>query len=587
MIARLLVRDIACGFVLALLSITIATSCAAIIFTGPMAASFPIGVGLGLLSAAVLGLTGAIRSSIPFAVIGPQPAVAAVLAVMVLSIAASTASPDLTARTLPTIRAAIVLTTVATAVVLLILGRLRLGRVVRFLPFPVVGGLLAATGWLVFKGGLTVLLGWPITVRDADRLLDMGTLARALPGVVFGIALLVFVPRTRHPLALPALILAGFAAFHVAARSGGLSPAEAADGGWVIGPATGSLLELWDPRTLGEVEWASFSHLGPAFLTVQAVVIVTLLLNVAGIEVATSWGTDVDRELRAAGAANLLTGLAGGMVGYHAPSPIILNHTIGSRGRIPGIVNALVCAAVLFCGGAVLAYLPRPVLGGLLLFVGAGLMLPWLYHGWSRFSPGDYAIVLGILLVSAVFGFLAGIAFGLVGACALFALRASGSDPVRAALDMRGGAVHIVVLHGHLFFGNATAVVVRLTRRLRTPNPPRFLLLDLRLVTTLDSSAAISVDRLRRAPECRCVSIGLVAAPGIVDELSRGGLLAARDPEIRVFDDLDSGLRWCEDELLREHDATAAGRSATPVDAIAPTATSTDPHRDWSEHGCR
>jgi SulP family sulfate permease len=196
-------QELANGTVMALLSVTVSTSCAAIMFNGPLEPLFGLGVGIGLITAVVLGIAGLLRSSAVFAVIGPQPAVAVLLAVMANSIAAAGGSAE---GAEATIRAGILVTTIASAAILLVLGRLRLGRYVRLIPTAVVGGVIAATGWLVAKGGVVVLIGYAPMLADLNALLDATSVMHLLPGLAFAVHLAWSVPR--HDYALPALIAA-------------------------------------------------------------------------------------------------------------------------------------------------------------------------------------------------------------------------------------------------------------------------------------------------------------------------------------------------------------------------------------------
>ena len=122
-------------------------------------------------------------------------------------------------------------------------------------------------------------------------------------------------------------------------------------------------------------EWRSF-------LAMVVVVIVTILLNAAGLELATRREMDLDRELRANGLANLASGLAGGMVGYLSVSRSLLNFQAGATSRVAGVWTAILCAGVAFVFTPALFYVPRPVLAGLLLYLGLALLREWL---WDTF----------------------------------------------------------------------------------------------------------------------------------------------------------------------------------------------------------
>ena len=65
------------------------------------------------------------------------------------------------------------------------------------------------------------------------------------------------------------------------------------------------------------------------------------------------------------------------MVGYHALSLSTLSYRIGARGRLPGLVAGAVCAVMLFAGSALLAFFPKPILGGLLFFLGLDFLVEW------------------------------------------------------------------------------------------------------------------------------------------------------------------------------------------------------------------
>src|SRR5690606_22305407 len=73
-----------------------------------------------------------------------------------------------------TIVVAAMLATVATGIVLLFLGWFRLGRLIRYVPFPVIAGFLAGTGWLIMMGGLGVMVGDAVSLDTAGLLLDPG-----------------------------------------------------------------------------------------------------------------------------------------------------------------------------------------------------------------------------------------------------------------------------------------------------------------------------------------------------------------------------------------------------------------------------
>ena len=148
--------DVFAGAVCSILSIAYCLSYAALIFTGPLAHFLSYGVSVTFLSAAVAGAVVASRSSLFFAVAGPDSSISVIIAAMVATLMRRMAAgghSDVLEATL----IVMALATAATGIVLCILGVTRAGRAIRFVPFPVIGGFLGATGWLMITGAVQVV----------------------------------------------------------------------------------------------------------------------------------------------------------------------------------------------------------------------------------------------------------------------------------------------------------------------------------------------------------------------------------------------------------------------------------------------
>ena len=89
-----------------------------------------------------------------------------------------------------TVVAAITLTSLLAGVFFWVLGWLRQGSLVRYIPYPVIGGFLAGTGWLLFQGGLGVMSDASLTLAHLPTLFQADLLLRWLPGVVLAVGLL-------------------------------------------------------------------------------------------------------------------------------------------------------------------------------------------------------------------------------------------------------------------------------------------------------------------------------------------------------------------------------------------------------------
>jgi SulP family sulfate permease len=177
-------------------------------------------------------------------------------------------------------------------------------------------------------------------------------------------------------------------------------------------------------------------------------------------------------------------------------------------------------------------------------------------------------------------GFLPGVVVGLVLAVVLFAVSYGRIELVRevafgetyhsnvdrppaqrAALRQMGDRVEILRVNGFVFFGSANGLLERIRKRVEA-SAPRFLVIDLRRVTGVDSSAVVSfvkVVHLATSAGSEVVFTG--ASDQVRRQLARGGVLPT--DVVRFETDLDRGLQWCEEGLLAE---AAAAHSAVAPD---------------------
>ncbi|HVM12019.1 MAG TPA: SulP family inorganic anion transporter, partial [Actinomycetota bacterium] len=219
------------GLVLGILEVVVATSFAAFIFSGPLAVHLPAGIGASLFAAvAVMGIL-AVTSSLPGAIGSVQDSTAAVMAIGAAAIASRL--PPEAPETFLTVILAVGVTTTAAGLFFLVLGTFRLGDLIRFVPYPVIGGFLAGTGWLIAKGAVGVLTGIDVSLATLGELGTSAAAARWGPGLAFAVILLVLLRRTGRFLLIPGMVIGGAVAFYVVLAATGTSIAAAESGGWL------------------------------------------------------------------------------------------------------------------------------------------------------------------------------------------------------------------------------------------------------------------------------------------------------------------------------------------------------------------
>ena len=110
-------------------------------------------------------------------------AIIALIATTVMATSGKDWSPELTFQF---IFVTIALTSVMVSVFFFILGSLKLGKLVRFIPYPVVGGFLAGTGWLIIKFAFIMTADMELSLANASSLFSQSTLLQWCPGLIFG-----------------------------------------------------------------------------------------------------------------------------------------------------------------------------------------------------------------------------------------------------------------------------------------------------------------------------------------------------------------------------------------------------------------
>lgn len=570
------------GLSAGLVVVVYATSYASLIYQGPLESALPVGLSLILAGLMLTVLVLARFSSLSAVVAAPQDVPAAILGLWAVSLPATLMITD--AGAAPTVVVAIALSSMVMGGVFFLLGGLRLGKLVRYLPFPVVAGFIAGTGWLIFQGGLSTLAQTPFSLEALGPFRAQAQWDVLVAGAIVALVLIASQTWIRHRLAFPLVLLVGLVAFQILMPGRVMNEAGGDQG------TLATAMRALPPLNLDQVDWALLQNHWGSLLSLVLISVVALLLNASALELMSGRDGRFNKELRAAGVANLLGGLVGGMPAFHSVSASGLAQKLGTnngldQGWLPGLVAALVCAVALLGGDAWLALAPRPLLGGLLLFLGLSLLNQGLGNALRRALAtgrwGDLLIGVVILISIELFGFLESVSLGLFLALLLFVIDYARIDVIRSAytgaerssnvdrsdeqqdwLHHHGGETQILELHGYLFFGTAERLLAWVRDRLREGADEqsdrdllRYLILDFRRVTGVDSSALHCFRRIAQLSRDKGFSVFV----SDVDEVAAAQLPLAGHVSgasgvqgwQRVAD-LDHALEWAEEMSLEQ-----------------------------------
>ncbi|MDA0268775.1 MAG: SulP family inorganic anion transporter, partial [Cyanobacteria bacterium] len=432
--------------------------------------------------------------------------------------------------------------------------------------------------WLLVRGFVQITTDLPLSWSALGLLWAPAALGCWAPGLGFAIALLTATRLWKQFWVMPAALLTCGALFYLGLWGTGISIDTARNLGWLLGPfpAGGQLWSPITPQLLGQVHWVAIGHQGGGLLTVMLISLLSLMLSNSSIELVVGQDLNLSGELKAIGLANVVSGLGGGMMGNQALPSTLLVHDLGAKHRLTGLLAAVPSLAVLALGSDFLSYLPKAVLGSVILYLGLSLLWKWLYQAYFTLPFWDYLTVWVTLVVINAVGFLQGILTGFVITVILFMYRYSQVDVASQGFDgattrsnvdrsprqnqilaQTGQQIYVLELQGFLFFGTANYLLSKVRDRVsgQGSDPPspalRYVLIDFRQVSGLDSSAVLTFDKILKLARQQDFALLLTnLLPELEATLQRGLGVNWHGDRCQVFADIDRGLEWCEQQIL-------------------------------------
>ena len=573
---RTLLPNLVSGLIFGLLNIAYAIALAAFIFTGDLSNHISIGVSAVLISCFLTGLAIAAGSSIPGVISTPKGYICAIIALIATSVSTHTlASPH---QFLPTIVAAIMISSILTGIFLLTLGLFQIGNHVRLIPYPVIGGCFAGAGLLIVKGSFSIMLGVQFNLENIQLLLQYHKLILWGPGFIFAVLLFGLERRYQHFSIMPVLLLGSIGLFYLLLMLTNTSIVQAKGAGLLFSDfSAGKLFPPLDLIFFNNVNFFALNEQVGNIITIVFLSTISALLVTSLIEVGTEKHINLEKDLKVAGIANIATGLLGGVVGFHTASDTVLSYKFGAKRRLSGIVYAVICGASILIGPSIITYFPKPVMGGLVLFLGISILAEWVYDAWFKLPKTDYFLVIIILVVVGSLGYLNGVGLGIIVAAILFIINYSRINVVkhelsgkkyyskveRAAshkklLKEKGEQIYILILQGYIFFGTAARLLNQIKQRFESTTKPRvrFVILDFRMVSNIDSSAVNSFVRLKQLSFTQQVNVVFANLnSSIRQQLQHIEYFGKEDTVCCDFPDLDHALEWCEEQMLKMENA--------------------------------
>ncbi|MBD2433973.1 MULTISPECIES: SulP family inorganic anion transporter [Fischerella] len=481
----------------------------------PLALAFAVASGVdpkaGLYTAIVAGIIAAVFGGSPVQITGPTGAMAVILVGIVAKYGIEK----------------VWIAGVMAGIIQIALGVAKLGRLVKFIPYPVTAGFTNGIAVIIFCGQLNNFFG-----------LQLPRSEHFLPGLWQTVMHLEGLNWAAVGLATVVIVIKLFWARITTTIPGSLV-------GLVLATAIASFLHL-DVPTIGAIpqslplpqsipHWNDFGLIreliNPALALAALGSIESLLSAVVADGMTVSEKHDSDRELIGQGLANMIVPFFGGIPATGAIARTAVNVRSGGKTRLSGVIHGLALAMIVLTLAPLAAQVPLAALAGILM-VTSVRMIEWEAIGLLvRATYSDFAVMILTWAVTIFFDLVLAVEVGLIAAGALFIKRMSdlslGKVPETEAfppgvpLEL-SKQIAVYRVDGPVFFGAAE----RFVTFLRNEPEVKYLILRLRFVPNMDTTGLVAMEDIYhdlKRHDCRLLLSGL--QPEVHKLLERSGLL--------------------------------------------------------------
>jgi SulP family sulfate permease len=290
-----IIAGILSGFVIVILIIAFS----ALIFKGRLQLYLSIGLCSAIAASFLSNIINAGLGSIPFSIARLEPAVGAILAIILAHIAASITEASL----FPTLIITVMLISLLTGFFMFFIGYFNFGQIIRFVPYPVLGGVIVGSALIMARSSLNLVSNHQFNMEyltQTQSLLQLGI------SVGFALFLLVFKRVWMLPFSILLLSMVVILSLH----GTHISTEDAINSGWLFSSFKPTFIfNSVNLSMFNQVDWMAIVNQSGYIFGLLSLIIILFLLNIGGIETAEKVDANLDQELKAAGVANIMGGL--------------------------------------------------------------------------------------------------------------------------------------------------------------------------------------------------------------------------------------------------------------------------------------
>ena len=551
-----------------------------IIVYGPLGAEFlPVAALLGIYGCLLGGICAALLGGTEIQITVPKAPLSLLLAAFVAPLALSLQIPDVASRNILIVGLASLCVLIA-GIVQFLFGALRLGNLIKYVPYPVVSG---------FMNGIAVILileqiGPLVGARGHVGLIEIfhnPTVVQPLTLVVGLTTIIVIFFARRFIKAVPASLIglvAGTAVFYILKNIPGVS---------AMGPVIGNFSFQWPkpeilPGAFRLLDQIDFADLFPRILITGFVLgsigaLESLLSSVAADNIA---GTrpKSNKELIGQGVGNVINAAFSARPSAGSELHNMANYRAGGRTRLSSLICAILILLIVMTLGSVIGLIPLTVIGAIIISVGIGLFDRWILdlirnlpqaNEQQKRIVTNLAVAIVVAVITVCVNLIVAVLIGIAIASGLFVVRMGKSivkrkysgEQIRSKkvrsinnnmlLEDRGKGIIVYELRGPLFFGSADNLAGEIESAM---GHHTYCILDMKRVNEIDSTGAKILGQISKkiSASGKYLLISyLTDNPSLSDFLKAMGVYKILGEDC-FFPDTDAALEWAEDNVLTQ-----------------------------------
>ena len=571
---RYLSGDIWGGFAAMLVALPSAVAFGVTILA-PLGSQFTAqGAIAGILGVCFLGVIAAIFGGTQKLISAPCAPAAAVLSALTIQMSAQGSAPAAILMTL-------FLVALVSSLVQVLFGVLRLGQLIRYMPYPVVSGYLSGVGLIIVASQLPKLLGagkgvdWFVALTHPESWQPVSLMVGGTTGAVMLIA-------ARFPSRIPAVIqgvAAGVVVYWILALSTFPSLLNLDNNPFIIGSLSSGGESVWNNITttwmsLGSADLPHWEYVLVPAITLAALLSIDTLKTCLVLDAISGSRHESNRELIAQGLGNFAAAMFGGTPGAGTMGATLVNRASGGETRLSGVAQGVWSLLAFLLLTPLLSWIPISALAGLLIVIGFK-MIDWrsLHLARSRSTILDFTVIMTVVIVAKTVSLIAASGVGVALAMLMFIREQIHSSTVRKktygnamfskrvrpivevqSLMELGKHTVIYELQGSLFFGTTDQLYSAIEPEL---DSIRYLILDFQRVQSMDMTAGHMIERLRSILTGKNavlilsrVSNSLPSGRDLQNYIDELGITHGTNAA-KVYTDLSDALEWVEDHTLK------------------------------------